>query len=63
MLKIYGVPRSRTFRTLWMAKELGIDYENVPVNFADGGTRTPEFLALNPHGFVPAIDDGGFVLW
>jgi glutathione S-transferase len=63
MLKIYGIPRSRAFRTLWMAKELGLEYENVSVNMADGGTRTPEYLAINPNGHIPAIDDDGFVLW
>jgi len=62
-LKIYGVPRSRAFRTLWMAKELGLDYENVAVDFASGETRKPAYLALNPNGHVPAIDDNGFVLW
>ena len=62
-LKIYGVPRSRAFRTLWMAKELGLDYENVAVDFASGETRKPAYLALNPNGHVPAIDDDGFVLW
>ena len=30
-LKIYGIPRSRAFRTLWMAKELGLEYENIAV--------------------------------
>jgi glutathione S-transferase len=63
MLKIYGIPRSRAFRTLWMAKELGLEYDNVQTNFADGGTHTPEYLAVNPNGHVPAIDDDGFVLW
>src|SRR5579884_3802564 len=63
MLKIYGVPRSRAFRTLWMAKELGLDYENVPVNFADGATRTPDYLKINPNGHIPAIEDDGVVLW
>jgi len=62
-LKIYGVPRSRTFRTLWMAKELGLDYENVAVDFATGATRRPDYLAINPNGHVPAIDDDGVVLW
>jgi glutathione S-transferase len=33
-LKIYGVARSRAFRTLWMAKELGLDYEHVKVYLA-----------------------------
>ncbi len=62
-LKIWGIARSRAFRTLWMAAELGLDYELVKVDFADGGTRRPEFLALNPNGHVPVIDDSGFRLW
>jgi glutathione S-transferase len=62
-LKIYGVARSRAFRTLWMAGELGLDYQLVSIDFADGGTRRPEFLAINPNGHVPAIDDGDFRLW
>ncbi len=61
-LKIYGVARSRAFRTLWMAGELGLPYEHVKVNFA-GDTRRPEYLAINPNGHVPAIDDDGFRLW
>jgi glutathione S-transferase len=63
MLKIYGVARSRAFRILWMAKELGLDYQHVKVDFASGETRQPGFLALNPNGHVPVIDDDGFVLW
>ena len=62
-LKIYGVARSRAFRTLWMAKELGLDYEHLKVDFATGETRTPGHLALNPNGHIPVIDDNGFVLW
>ena len=62
-LKIYGVARSRAFRVLWMAKELGLDYEHVKVDFATGETRAPAHLALNPNGHVPVIDDDGFVLW
>jgi glutathione S-transferase len=63
MLKIYGVPRSRAFRALWLAKELGLDYENITVDFASGETRAPAYLAINPNGHVPAIDDDGFILW
>ena len=62
MLKIYGIPRSRAFRTLWMAKELGLEYENVPIDMNKGETRTHEYLAINPNGHVPAIDDDGFIL-
>jgi glutathione S-transferase len=72
-LKIYGVLRSRTTRPIWMAKELGIPFEHVPViqigRLPDPGaadaplnTCSPAFLAVNPNGLVPSIDDDGFVL-
>ena len=61
-IKIYGVARSRAARVLWMAKELGLDYEHIKVDFATGETRRPEHLALNPNGHVPVIDDDGFIL-
>lgn len=62
MIKVYGVVRSRTMRPLWMLEELGVPYENVPTSFI-GGTRTPEFLKLNPNGHIPVLQDGDFVLW
>jgi glutathione S-transferase len=62
-LKIYGVARSRTARVLWMAQELGLNYEHVKVDFATGETRQPAHLALNPNGHVPVIDDDGVILW
>ncbi len=62
-LKVYGVPRSRAYRVLWMVNELGLDYEHVPVHFGDGSAKTPEYLAVNPNGRIPAIDDDGLKLW
>src|SRR5947207_16011501 len=62
-LKIYGIPRSRAFRALWMAKELGLEYDNIPIDMANQGTRAPDYLKINPNGHIPAIDDDGFVLW
>jgi glutathione S-transferase len=62
-LRIYGIARTRAFRALWMAMELGIDYEHDPVEIGDAGARTPEFLAINPNGRLPVIVDDGFVLF
>lgn len=62
MLKVYGNPGSRAGRTLWVCRELGLQHEHVPLHFADGSTKTPEFLAINPAGKIPAIDDDGFRL-
>jgi len=63
MLRIYGVARTRAFRVLWIAKELGLDYEHIPVEIGDAGARRPDYLAINPNGRLPTIDDDGFVLW
>jgi len=63
MVRIYGVPRSRTVRCLWMAEEIGVAYENVATDFARGEARTPEFLRINPNGHVPALVDGELVLF
>ena len=62
MLKIYGAARSRGIRVLWMAAELGVQYEHVDFLPRSPGTKTPEYRALNPNGRVPTIDDDGFIL-
>jgi glutathione S-transferase len=62
-LRIYGVARTRAFRAIWMAKELGLDYEHMPIEIGPAGARKPEYLVLNPNGRLPTIEDEGFVLW
>jgi glutathione S-transferase len=63
MLRIYGIARTRAFRAIWIAKELGLDYRHVPIETGTAGARKPDYLAINPNGRLPAIDDDGFVLW
>jgi glutathione S-transferase len=63
MITLYGVPRSRAMRCLWMLEELGVPYENAKVNFATGETRSPDFLRINPNGHVPALRDGDVTLF
>ena len=41
--------------------ELGVEYELVPV-VREEGKPTPEYLALNPWGKIPTLEDGAFVL-
>lgn len=62
-LKIYGIAASRSSRPLWVAEELGLAYEHIAQVYEGGGTRTPAFLALNPNGHIPVIDDDGIVVW
>jgi glutathione S-transferase len=46
-----------------MPNELGIEHEHVPMHYRDGGTQTPEFLALDPNAQVPVLIDGDLRLW
>jgi glutathione S-transferase len=62
-LRIYGIARTRAFRALWIAEELGLDYEHLPIEIGAAGARKPDYLAINPNGRLPAIDDDGFTLW
>jgi glutathione S-transferase len=62
-LRIYGTARTRAFRALWVAEELGLDYRHLPIEIGDAGARSPEFLALNPNGRLPFIVDDGFTLF
>jgi glutathione S-transferase len=61
-LTIYGSPRSRALRVLWMATELDLEFEHVPVAWDDPALKSPEFLRINPAGAIPAIVDDGFAL-
>ena len=62
-LRIYGIARTRAFRALWVAEELGLAYEHLPIEIGEAGARAPEFLAINPNGRLPFIEDDGFVLF
>ena len=65
MLKIYGQPRSRAFRVLWLAKEANIPYEHIPVSITADKLecKEPWYVELNPNARIPTIDDDGFILW
>ena len=42
--------------------ELGLDHQRVEVNLLDWDQHSPAFKKLNPHGKVPVLEDGAFVL-
>ncbi len=62
-LKIYGTAASRAARPPWVAHELGLAYDKIPLPYLGGATCTPEFLGINPNGHIPAIDDDGVLVW
>jgi len=62
MIKIYGISTSRTLRPLSLLEEIGIEYEQISVDFRKGENRDPAFLAINPNGKLPALVDGDLIL-
>ncbi len=64
MLKIIGRRTSgNVMKPLWLADELGLEYEQEDVGGAFGGNDTAEYLGMNPMGLVPTIIDDGFIMW
>jgi len=63
MLRILGRLSSiNVQKVVWCCDELGLEYERVDVGGKYGGNDTPEYLAKNPTGLVPTIEEDGFVL-
>jgi len=50
-------------KAVWALQEVGVPYEQVELGGAFKGLDTQEFLALNPNGFVPVLQDGELTLW
>lgn len=63
MIKLYGNPYSRANRVRWTLHEAGLPFEEQETALGDQGTRSAEFLKINPNGHVPVIDDDGLVLF
>ncbi|MEJ2117207.1 MAG: glutathione S-transferase family protein [Alphaproteobacteria bacterium] len=58
-LVFYYLPRTRSRTVLWMLEELGVPYEMKILDTANKELQSPEFLAINPMGKVPAITHNG----
>ena len=58
----FHAPHSRSSATRAMLEELGAPYDMVALNLAAGEQRTPDYLAINPMGKVPAIRDEGVLI-
>ena len=57
-MKLYHSQFTRSGRARWMLEELGVEYELTRIAFSSGDHKKPEYLAINPHGSVPALVDG-----
>ncbi|MDL2407713.1 glutathione S-transferase N-terminal domain-containing protein [Rhizobium calliandrae] len=62
MLNLYFAPGSCALASVIALEESGLDYEARRINLASGEQRSPEYLAVNPKGRVPAlVTDKGVV--
>jgi len=56
MITVFG--EGRGFRVVWLLEEMGLPYRLRPVDLLAGVENDPDFLAINPGGFIPALQDG-----
>jgi len=62
-IKLYSWPMSSGTRIAWALEELALPYQYVPLDAKKQEHRSPEMLAVNPHGKVPALADGELKLF
>src|SRR5712664_2193366 len=64
MLKVWG--RRSSFnvqKVMWLVGELSLEHQHIDAGGRFGGLDTSAFLAMNPHGRVPVIQDGEATVW
>lgn len=62
-MKLYYARQTRAGRPRWMLEEIGVPYELVRVDLSKRQHKTPEYLAIHPHGAVPAFADGELTMF
>ncbi|MGE5778726.1 MAG: glutathione S-transferase family protein [Hyphomicrobiales bacterium] len=64
MIKIWGRNTSvNVQKVMWAVGELGLPHERIDVGGPFGKNNEPAYLAMNPNGLVPTLEEDGFVLW
>ena len=64
VIKLFDLERSgNCYKIRLFLSILNIDYEKIPINANAGENETPEFLQINPNGFVPVLIDGEKVIF
>lgn len=64
MLTVYGRATSSNVQVVtWGLAEMGLPHDRLDYGHIHGGTDTPEFRAMSPHGLVPVLRDGDLVVW
>lgn len=65
MIKIWGRNNSSNVqKVMWAVGEIGLAHERIDIGGAFGKNREPDYLAKNPNGLVPTLEEeDGFILW
>lgn len=64
MLKVWGRKTSANVqKVMWAIGELGLACERIDIGGPFGKNREPDYLAMNPNGLVPTLEEDGFHLW
>jgi glutathione S-transferase len=64
MIKIWGRNTSvNVQKVMWAVGELALPHERIDVGGPFGKNNEPAYLAMNPNGLVPTLEEDGFVLW
>src|SRR5258707_4277630 len=64
MIKIWGRNTSvNVQKVMWTVGELGLQHERIDVGGPFGKNNEPAYLAMNPNGLVPTLQEDGFLLW
>ena len=63
MIKVWGrLTASNVQKVMWCVDELGVAHEHIHIPFGRA-KQDPAYLAINPNGRVPTIEEDGFILW
>ena len=65
MIKIWGRNTSSNVqKVMWAVGEIGLPHERIDIGGPFGKNREPTYLAMNPNGLVPTLEEeDGFLLW
>jgi GST-like protein len=63
MLKFYFNGSPNPTKVAIFLEESGLSYEAIAIDTRKGDQFKPEYLAINPNGKVPAIDDDGAIVF
>ena len=64
-MKIWGrTTSSNVQKVMWAIGEMGLAHERIDIGGPFGKNRETAYLAMNPNGLVPTLEeDDGFLLW